>query len=67
VDHVYKTIEVTGSSTAGVDDAVRTAVAKAAATVRHLDWFEVTGIRGHIEDAAVKHVQVTLKLGFRLE
>jgi flavin-binding protein dodecin len=66
-DHVYKTIEVTGSSAGGVDDAIRCAVTKAAETVRHIDWFEVAGIRGHVADDAVAHVQVTLKIGFRLE
>ena len=66
-DHVYKSIEVTGSSQTGVDDAIKTAVAKAAETVRNLDWFEVTDVRGHIEDGAVAHYQVTLKLGFRLD
>jgi dodecin len=66
-DHVYKSVEVTGSSTESIDDAVRTAVAKAGQTVRHLEWFEVIGLRGHIEDGQVGHFQVTVKLGFRLE
>jgi flavin-binding protein dodecin len=66
-DHVYKTIEITGSSTDGVNQAIDRAVVKAAETIRELDWFEVTSIRGHIEDGAVAHYQVTLKLGFRLE
>ncbi len=66
-DHVYKSIEVTGSSTTGIDDAIRGAVAKAATTVRHLEWFEVSDVRGHIADGAVAHFQVTVKLGFRLE
>lgn len=66
-DHVYKTIEVTGSSRTGIDDAVRTAVNKASGTVRHLDWFELVGIRGHIADGAVDHFQVTVKIGFRLD
>ena len=66
-DHVYKTIEITGSSTDGVNQAIDRAVVKAAETIRGLDWFEVTSIRGHIEDGAVAHYQVTLKLGFRLE
>ena len=66
-DHVYKTVEITGSSAGGVDDAIAGAVAKASQTLRGLDWFEVTAIRGHIEDGAVAHTQVTLKIGFRLE
>ena len=66
-DHVYKTIEITGSSQDGVTQAIDRAVGKAGETVRGLDWFEVTEIRGHIEDGAVAHYQVGLKLGFRLE
>ena len=66
-DHVYKTIEITGSSQDGVTQAIDRAVGKAGETVRGLDWFEVTEIRGHIEDGAVAHYQVTVKLGFRLE
>jgi flavin-binding protein dodecin len=66
-DHVYKTIEITGSSEDGVTQAIDRAVGKAGETVRGLDWFEVTEIRGHIEDGAVAHYQVTVKLGFRLE
>jgi flavin-binding protein dodecin len=66
-DHVYKTIEITGSSQDGVSQAIDRAVAKAGETVRGLDWFEVTEIRGHIEEGAVAHYQVTVKLGFRLE
>jgi flavin-binding protein dodecin len=66
-DHVYKTVEITGSSTSGIDDAITGAVAKASQTLRGLAWFEVTDIRGHIEDGAVAHTQVTLKIGFRLE
>jgi flavin-binding protein dodecin len=66
-DHVYKTIEITGSSTSSVEDAIAGAIAKASETVRNLDWFEVTEIRGHIENQAVSHFQVGLKIGFRLE
>ena len=66
-DHVYKTVEVTGSSPDGIDDAIRRAVGKASETVRNLDWFEVASVRGHIEDGAVAHFQVTVKIGFRLE
>ena len=66
-DHVYKSIEVTGSSSAGVKEAIDRAVAKASETVRNLDWFEVLDIRGHLEDGKVAHYQVTLKIGFRLD
>jgi dodecin len=66
-DHVYKTIELVGSSTKGMEDAVQRAIAKAAATVRNLRWFEVLDTRGHIENGRVAHWQVTLKLGFTLE
>ena len=66
-DHVYKSIEVTGSSTDGIDGAIKRAVEKAAETVRHLDWFEVVAIRGHLDVRDRALVQVTLKIGFRLE
>jgi flavin-binding protein dodecin len=66
-DHVYKTIELVGSSTRGMEDAVQKAIAKAAETVRNLRWFEVVDTRGHIEQGRVAHWQVTLKLGFTLE
>ena len=65
--HIYKTIELVGSSTVGVEDAIRKAVAKAAETVRNLRWFEVTETRGHIEGGQVAHWQITLKIGFTLE
>lgn len=66
-DHVYKTIELVGSSTRGMEDAVQKAIAKAAETVRNIRWFEVTDTRGHIEGGRVAHWQVTVKLGFTLE
>jgi flavin-binding protein dodecin len=66
-DNVYKTIEITGSSTESIQDAVRKAVQKASQTVRNLEWFEVGEIRGHIEDGNVAHFQVTTKIGFRLD
>jgi flavin-binding protein dodecin len=66
-DHVYKTVEVTGSSPDVISDAVRTAVAKASQTLRNLEWFEVETIRGMIVDGKVAYFQVTIKLGFRLE
>jgi len=66
-EHVYKIIEVVGSSSKGTDDAIDRAVQRAASTVHHLDWFEVTETRGHIQDGKVAHYQVKLKIGFRLE
>ena len=66
-DHVYRVIEVVGSSPDGVDAAIRNAVARASQTVRELEWFEVQQIRGHLGDGEVKHFQVTIKVGFRLE
>jgi hypothetical protein len=66
-DHVYKTIELVGSSATSVEDAVKNAIAKASQTVRNLRWFEVVETRGHIDDNKVAHWQVTLKLGFTLE
>jgi len=66
-NHVYKTIELVGSSELGSDDAVRAAVARASQTVRNLRWFEITGTRGHIENGQIAHWQVTIKVGFTLE
>lgn len=66
-EHVYKMVELVGSSTQGVDDAIQGAVKRASASLRHLDWFEVSEIRGHIDDGKVAHYQVKLKVGFRLE
>jgi flavin-binding protein dodecin len=66
-NHVYKTIEITGSSPDGVTQAIDRAVTKASQSVRGLDWFEVAEIRGHIEEGTIAHYQVTLKVGFRLE
>lgn len=65
--HTYGITEVVGSSPNSIDDAISTAVARASTTVRGLDWFEVTEIRGHLVDGAVAHYQVGLKIGFRLE
>ncbi|MEP7020897.1 MAG: dodecin [Pseudonocardiales bacterium] len=66
-NNTYRVTEIVGTSTEGVDDAIKGAVARAAVTLRGLDWFEVTEIRGHIENGVVGHVQVGLKVGFRLE
>lgn len=65
--HVYKTIELTGSSTTSSDDAVRSAIAKASKSVRGMRWFEVIECRGHIEAEKIDHWQVTIKVGFTLE
>ena len=65
-DHVYKIIELTGSSETSIDDAIQRAIARASQTIEHLRWFEVTGTRGHIENGKVHHFQVTLKVGFTL-
>ena len=65
--HVYKYVELVGSSTAGSDDAIRNAIATASKTLRHLDWFEVKEMRGHLADGQVAHWQVRLKVAFRLE
>ena len=66
-EHVYKVLELAGSSEKSVEDAIRNAVAKAAKTVRNMRWFEVTETRGHIEGDHVAHWQVTLKIGFTLD
>lgn len=66
-DHIYKKIELIGSSTTGIEDAVNNAVNRAAKTVRNMRWFEVGEIRGHIEDNKINHWQVTVKIGFTLE
>lgn len=66
-NHVYKKIELTGSSPDSIDDAIRNAVAKASETVHNLRWFEVGEIRGHIEQGAVGHFQVTVKVGFTID
>lgn len=66
-DHVYKLVELAGSSAVSIDDAIRNAIATASKTVRHIDWFEVIETRGHVVDGKVAHFQVALKVGFRLE
>ncbi|MAT64159.1 MAG: hypothetical protein CMN57_00745 [Gammaproteobacteria bacterium] len=66
-DHVYKVIEIVGSSSAGTDDAIQRAISKASETLHNLDWFEVVETRGHIVDGKVGHYQVKLKIGFRLD
>ncbi len=66
-EHTYRVTEIVGSSTESIADAVRNAVERASQTLRELDWFEVTQIRGHIEDGRIGHFQVGVKVGFRLE
>ena len=66
-DNVYRVTEIVGTSTEGLDPAIRNGISRASETLRGLDWFEVTEIRGHIEDGQVAHFQVALKVGFRLE
>ena len=66
-NHVYKILELTGSSPSSIEDAVNTAIGKANETVRNMQWFEVVETRGHIQDGKVAHWQVTLKVGFTLE
>jgi dodecin len=66
-DHVYKSIELTGSSSTTVEDAVQNAITKAGKTMRNMHWFQVMETRGHIADGKVAHWQVTLKVGFTLE
>lgn len=65
--HVYKSIELTGTSTSGIEDAIQTAVAQAAKSVRNMSWFQVLETRGHIKDGKVEQYQVTIKVGFKIE
>jgi hypothetical protein len=66
-DGVYRVTEIVGSSSTGVAEAIEVAATRAAQTLRHLDWFEVTDIRGHFDNDVIAHYQVTMKVGFRLE
>ncbi|WP_135076547.1 dodecin [Terasakiella sp. SH-1] len=65
--HVYKKVEIVGSSTKSIEDAIETALAKASQSIKHMDWFEVKETRGHIVEGKVGHYQVVLKVGFRLD
>lgn len=65
-DHIYRVIEVVGSSEESSDDAIRKAIERASRTVDHIGWFQVVETRGHVEDGRVQHFQVTLKVGFTL-
>ena len=64
--HTYKKVELVGSSATSIEDAINNAIAEANKSIKHLEWFEVTETRGHIENGKVGHYQVTLKVGFRL-
>jgi flavin-binding protein dodecin len=66
-DHVYKILELVGSSETSIEDAIKNAVSRASKTVREMKWFEVVQTRGHIENGAVRHYQVTLRVGFTLD
>lgn len=66
-EHVYKSVELTGSSRTSTDDAIRNAIERASKTIRDIRWFHVTDVRGHVEGGKVAHFQVTLKVGFTLE
>ena len=65
--HTYRVTELVGTSDTTVDDAIKSGIARAAQTIREIDWFEVTEIRGHVADGVVAHLQVGIKVGFRLE
>lgn len=67
MEHVYKVVELVGSSLTSIEDAINTAVTRASETLRNLRWFEVLQTRGHIEDGKIQHFQVTLRVGFTLE
>jgi flavin-binding protein dodecin len=66
-DHIYKKVELVGTSTSGIEDAIQNAITTAAQTIKHMDWFEVSEMRGHIQDGRVAHYQIVVKVGFRLE
>jgi flavin-binding protein dodecin len=66
-NRTYRVTEIVGTSTEGLEDAIRNGIGRASETLRHLDWFEVTEVRGHIREGQVDHFQVGMKVGFRLE
>jgi dodecin len=66
-DHIYKKIELVGSSPNGIEDAVNNAITRAGKTIRNMKWFEVADLRGHLEDSKIAHWQVTVKVGFTLD
>jgi len=65
--NVYKIVEIVGSSPVSIEDAIKNGLSRAAKTVRHIGWFEVTDTRGHVENGEVKHFQVTMKVGFTMD
>jgi flavin-binding protein dodecin len=66
-EHTYRVTEIVGTSTEGIEQAIRSGIGRASQTLRHMDWFEVSEIRGYIRDGELDHYQVSMKLGFRLE
>ncbi|MFJ9643059.1 dodecin [Streptomyces sp. NPDC004244] len=66
-NHTYRVTEIVGTSTEGIDQAIRNGIGRASQTLRNLDWFEVTQVRGHLEEGRIAHYQVGLKVGFRLD
>lgn len=66
-DHVYKIVEIVGTSDKTIDDAIQNGIARANESLRHIGWFEVVGTRGHVENGKIDHYQVTLKIGFRMD
>jgi flavin-binding protein dodecin len=66
-NRTYRVTEIVGTSQEGIDQAIRNAVERASSTLRHVDWFEMTQVRGQVKDGTVEHFQVGLKVGFRLE
>ena len=66
-NHTYRVTEIVGTSEVGIDDAIKNGIGRASQTLRDLDWFEVTEIRGHLNEGAIQHYQVGIKVGFRLE
>ncbi|MDH6114879.1 flavin-binding protein dodecin [Kitasatospora sp. MAP12-15] len=66
-EHTYRVTEIVGTSHEGTDAAIRNALTRASQTLRNVDWFEVVGVRGHVENGVIGHFQVTVKVGFRLE
>ncbi|MCM0618930.1 dodecin [Nocardioides bruguierae] len=66
-DRTYRVTEIVGTSPDGIDQAIRNGISRASKTLRHIDWFEMTQVRGHVRDGEIEHFQVGLKVGFRLE